>query len=88
MTADARVGVVGDYNRYNQTHEATDAALGHAGISFEWVLTTDVDLDRPGERLGGFAGLVIAPSSPYRSMEGALAAIRFARERGVPLVGT
>jgi CTP synthase (UTP-ammonia lyase) len=30
----------------------------------------------------------IAPASPYRSMDGALRAIRYARERGVPLVGT
>jgi CTP synthase (UTP-ammonia lyase) len=42
----------------------------------------------PAERLAGYAGLFIAPASPYRSMAGALAAIRFARERGVPLVAT
>jgi CTP synthase (UTP-ammonia lyase) len=88
MTARGPVGVVGDYNPDNHTHQATDAGLGHAGIAFQWVATTDVDPDRPHERLGGFDGLVIAPSSPYQSMAGALAAIRFSRERGVPLVGT
>jgi CTP synthase (UTP-ammonia lyase) len=30
----------------------------------------------------------IAPGSPYQSLDGALAAIRFARERNVPLLGT
>lgn len=39
-------------------------------------------------RLAVFDGVWIAPGSPYRSMEGALGAIRYARERGVPLVGT
>ncbi len=39
-------------------------------------------------RLAAYDGLWIAPASPYRSMEGALGAIRYARERGVPLVGT
>ncbi len=36
----------------------------------------------------GFQGLLVAPGSPYESMEGALAAIRVARSRGVPLLGT
>jgi CTP synthase (UTP-ammonia lyase) len=40
------------------------------------------------ERLAAYDGVWIAPASPYRSMDGALAAVRYARERGVPLVGT
>jgi CTP synthase (UTP-ammonia lyase) len=82
------VGIVGDYNPGNETHRATDSGLAHAGIGFEWVPTTDVRVDRPEERLGRYAGLFLAPASPYRHMEGALAAIRLARERGIPLVGT
>jgi len=42
----------------------------------------------PDERLAAYDGIWIAPASPYRSMDGALAAVRHARERGVPLVGT
>jgi len=83
-----RVGVVGDYDPGNATHRGTDAGLAHAGIDFEWVPTEEVAADDPGERLGSYAGLLIAPASPYRSMDGALAAVRHARERGVPLVGT
>jgi CTP synthase (UTP-ammonia lyase) len=83
-----RAAVVGDYDPGNHTHQATDAGLAHAGIEYEWILTSDVDPDRPADRLGGYAGVLIAPSSPYVSMDGALAAIRYARERGVPLVGT
>ncbi len=88
MTTGGRVGVVGDYRADNHTHQATDAGLAHAGLAFEWVETTDVDPARPEARLSGYDRIFIAPSSPYRSMEGALGAIRFARERGVPLVGT
>jgi len=36
----------------------------------------------------GYGGIVAAPGSPYASMEGVLAAIRHARERGVPFTGT
>jgi CTP synthase (UTP-ammonia lyase) len=82
------VGIVGDFDALNHTHQATNAGLEHTGIAFEWVSTTEVRPDRPEERLARYRGIFIAPASPYRSMEGALAAIRFARERSVPLVGT
>jgi CTP synthase (UTP-ammonia lyase) len=83
----AVVGVVGDFNPKNQTHVATNLALESAGLRVEWVATTDLE-ESPGERLAAYHGLLIAPASPYRSMDGALEAIRYARERGVPLVGT
>ncbi|MGH7308834.1 MAG: hypothetical protein ACREK6_09085 [Candidatus Rokuibacteriota bacterium] len=84
----ARIGVVGDFRPQDPTHQATNQALTHSGFSFEWVPTIEVRPDAPAARIGGYTGLFIAPASPYRSMEGALAAIRFARERGVPLVAT
>lgn len=87
MRGDA-IGVVGDFDPGELTHQATNQALTHAGLHFEWVPTGQARPPEPAARLAGYAGLVIAPASPYRSMEGALAAIRFARERGVPLVAT
>jgi CTP synthase (UTP-ammonia lyase) len=83
----AAVGIVGDFNPQNVTHRYTNDALGHLKLPFEWVPTDQVP-EAAERRLGGYAGLWIAPASPYRSMDGALAAIRYARERGVPLVGT
>jgi CTP synthase (UTP-ammonia lyase) len=82
------IGVVGDFDAGNLTHQATNQALTHAGLRFEWVPTVDVPPHEPAARLAAYTGLFIAPASPYRSMAGALAAIRFARERGVPLVAT
>ena len=38
--------------------------------------------------LDGFDGIWVVPGSPYRSAEGAVVATRFARERGVPFLGT
>jgi CTP synthase (UTP-ammonia lyase) len=84
----AAIGVVGDFTPGNLTHQATNVALTHVGLSFEWVPTVQVRPHDPAGRLADYAGLFIAPASPYRSMAGALAAIRFARERGVPLVAT
>jgi CTP synthase (UTP-ammonia lyase) len=39
-------------------------------------------------QLAGFAGVWCVPASPYASADGALAAIRFARESGRPFLGT
>jgi CTP synthase (UTP-ammonia lyase) len=80
------IGVVGDFDPANRTHQFTSEALEHVGLGFEWVPTDAAgDWD---ERLAAYDGIWIAPASPYRSMDGALAAVRYARERGVPLVGT
>ena len=83
----ALIGVVGDFNPKNPTHRFTNEALDHVRLPFEWVPTDAIE-DEPETRLAGYRGLWIAPASPYRSMDGALSAIRYARERGVPLVGT
>ena len=38
--------------------------------------------------MAGFAGLWVAPGSPYKDMDGVLAAVRHAREHNIPLLGT
>jgi CTP synthase (UTP-ammonia lyase) len=86
MTGSPRIAIVGDYAEANETHRATDAELAAAGVEFAWVPTPAVG--DPSRSLADFDGLLISPGSPYASMDGALAAIRHARERGVPLVGT
>jgi CTP synthase (UTP-ammonia lyase) len=80
------IGIVGDFNPKNPTHRSTSEALDHLGLRYDWVAT-----DAVGDAavvLGEYDGVWIAPASPYRSMNGALAAVRYARERGVPLVAT
>jgi CTP synthase (UTP-ammonia lyase) len=80
------IGVVGDYNPENETHRTLDASLAHVEAESEWISTDAVP---PAEELARrYAGLWIAPASPYRSMNGALGAVTVARERGIPLVGT
>ena len=84
---DARIAVVGDYHGKNPTHGLTNAALDHLGLGFDWV-PTEVVSQSTEKHLEPYHGLWIAPGSPYSSMDGALGAIRYARERAVPLVGT
>jgi len=82
-----RIGIVGDFNPANASHAATNEAVKHCAeeaVDARWIGTEEVT----EAALADCDGLWIAPASPYRSMEGALMAIRFARENGVPLLGT
>ncbi len=76
-------------------HRATLDALTHAAdalsieVSVSVVRTADLRIKGDGvdmSQLG--AGVLIGPGAPYDEPSAANAAIRTARERGVPLVGT
>lgn len=88
------IAVVGDFNPANKSHLATNEAIAHSSAALEsnvgarWIDTPELAAPGGLGRLAGVHGLWIAPASPYKSMEGALAAIRMARERGTPLLGT
>ena len=91
--AEARIAVIGDYQPGNPTHEAMAPAVEHSCASrgwsagLEWIPTENAG-HVSEHRLDGFAGFWIAPGSPYRSMQGALHVIRYAREHDRPLLGT
>jgi CTP synthase (UTP-ammonia lyase) len=90
----SRIAVIGDRQPDNPTHAAIASAVAHADAavgtttSVTWVATDDAALDAPAEALAGYAGLWIAPGSPYRNINGALRAIRYAREADIPVLGT
>ena len=84
--------VIGDFDRGFAPHVATNAAIEHSaaalGLDVEvgWRATEPLDKD-----LGDVTeadALWCAPGSPYRSLTGAVAALRFGRENGVPTLGT
>jgi CTP synthase (UTP-ammonia lyase) len=85
------IGLIGDYNPEVPAHRAIPVALKLAGEAlgvepaFQWVATETV---ADSTLLSGFDGFWCVPASPYRSMHGALLAIRYARENGIPFLGT
>ena len=89
-----RIAVVGDFNPDFPWHLATNACFGHSqpavgrSIESRWVPTPDLERNGAERELDGFDAVWIASGSPYRSMAGALDAIRYARTRGRPLYGT
>ena len=88
MANTTRIGIIGDFNPENPTHIATNRGIEHAGQSlgmhFEaiWLPT-----DQPQE-FGRFHGLFCSPGSPYKSLDGALLGIQYARENRIPFLGT
>jgi CTP synthase (UTP-ammonia lyase) len=86
-----KIGLIGDYDASVPAHQAIPLAirlaageLGCAAAS-EWVPTHEIADVR---RISRFDGLWCVPASPYRSMDGALLAIQFAREARRPFLGT
>ena len=89
-----RIGIIADYNPKSKYHLATDAALKHAAdalsipVESVWLETDRLNQSDADQQLKTCDALFGGPGSPYRSMEGALQAIRFAREQGYPFIGT
>jgi CTP synthase (UTP-ammonia lyase) len=89
-----QIGILGDYDPASPTLPAVEKSIQHAAkelkISAEatWLPTPsllDADLEK---KLETFDGLWAAPGSPYKSFDGMLRGIEFARRRDWPFVGT
>jgi len=86
-----KIGLVGDLDESVPAHRAIPIALDLAGkslndpVGVEWIPTDSIESE---EQLLEFHGLWCVPASPYRSMDGAIRAIRYAREHACPFLGT
>ena len=87
-----RVALVGDYNPAVIAHQAIPEALRLAAVASSvkiepvWTHTASIT-GEPGQ-FADFDGIWCVPASPYANENGAFTAIRFARENGVPFLGT
>jgi CTP synthase len=87
-----RIALVGDYSQDIPAHCAIPQALELArtavgrNVTWDWIHSGEIQsADRD---LAGYAGLWVAPGSPYANMPGVLDAIRWARESNRPFLGT
>jgi CTP synthase (UTP-ammonia lyase) len=86
-----RIALVGDRSPDVRAHLAIPDALAHAAppgheVAHEWIATDSIVPADP--RLAAVHGIWCVPGSPYASFDGVLAAIRVARERRTPFLGT
>jgi len=93
MKASVRIALIGEYNPEVRAHVAIPKALKlvaealACAVEPDWVATPLLD-QKAEKQLSAFDSIWCVPNSPYASMEGALRAIRFARESGRPFLGT
>jgi CTP synthase (UTP-ammonia lyase) len=87
------IGVIGDFNPEFPPHPATNAAIEHSaaslgiGVEIRWLDTASLG-ECDATELTDYDALWCAPGSPYRSLDGAVRAIRLAREADLPFLGT
>ena len=84
------IALVGDHDESVIAHQTIPLAIGLAAealqidVTIEWVSTESVS----AEKLSQFHAVWCVPGSPYKSRDGALAAIQFARRNDIPFLGT
>ena len=88
-----KIGLIGDYQPNVTAHMAIPKALKlssekfNCEVEYLW-LDTDLITKKHLCELNSFDGLWSVPATPYKDMEGALSAIKFARENNIPFLGT
>ena len=87
------IALVGDYDRLITAHRAIPLALDLAAadlgiqLRYDWLHTTKLDSSSQ-DILRYYQGIWCVPASPYASRDGAIGAIRFAREERRVFLGT
>ena len=94
MAESVRIGIFGDYDPASPTLPAVEKSLQHAArelkivVEAEWLPTDSLLGPELETKLEAFDGLWAAPGSPYKSFDGMLRGIEFARRRDWPFLGT
>ena len=93
MSRTIKIGIIGDYDADKISHPLTNAAIEHAAryLSMKATVTwlpTPSFLKKDRKYIEPYDAIWASPGSPYKSIEGAIKAIRLAREMGRPFIGT
>ena len=89
-----KIGIIGDYDPNSPSQNATNEALKHSAtalhinVDYNWVCTLTIENEYNDVSFMQFDAIWCGPGSPYQSMNGALKAIKYAREHDVSYIGT
>ena len=92
-TDEVRIAIVGKYvqlqDAYKSIRESLHiaAAYNNKRLVLKSILSDDLTSDNVGEALAGQQGIIVAPGFGGRGVEGKFAALRYARENGLPCFG-
>jgi CTP synthase (UTP-ammonia lyase) len=89
-----QIGILGDFDSASPTLPAVEQSIQHAAeklkitAEVQWLATDSLLASELEKNLENFDGLWAGPGSPYKSFDGMLRGIEFARRRDWPFVGT
>lgn len=87
------IALVGKYVQLQDAYKSIQESFVHAGAANETkvvvhtVLSDNLTPENVEGQLGGMDGILVAPGFGMRGLEGKIAAIRLAREKGIPFFG-
>jgi CTP synthase len=87
------IAIVGKYAEHYDAYKSIYEALDHAGIAnraqvrIGRIRSEDVESEGPERLLSGYNGLLVPGGFGERGIEGKVAAIRYARTKGIPFFG-
>jgi CTP synthase (UTP-ammonia lyase) len=86
-----KIAVIGEYYDNFEPHTSLSRSLDYLkddyDFEYEWIETEIVEKEKD-RLLTNYAGIWSAPGSPFKSLDGALYAITFARLKNIPHFGT
>ncbi len=91
--AEVNLAFVGKYVNQRDSYESLNEALVHGGlanqlqVNLHYVNSEELTEQNLEEHLSGVDGVLVAPGFGERGIEGKIAAVRFAREQGIPFLG-
>jgi len=90
---EVRIAIVGKYVQYRDAYKSLSEALSHGGLAndlhteLDWVDAERLLEEDPADVLADHDGILVPGGFGVRGIEGKIAAIRYAREAGVPFFG-
>ncbi len=92
-THEVTISMVGKYMGSKESYKSLSEALVHgglandAGVTIHWIESEEVERFGPDQFLSEADGILIPGGFGLRGIEGKVATIRYAREKGIPFLG-
>ena len=88
-----QIALVGKYVEHHDAYKSIVEALIHGGamnntgVDIHWVQSDELNEENVKKELGDVSAILVAPGFGGRGIEGKLAAVRYARENEIPMLG-